>query len=119
MILCCIFLKHGIQPCIGGSNFCVPVVICKKRWPVGLRHRAQKSNTEKQRRSYFTDVHVGFRFSAHAVKIRISGFKSFIQDFAEFDERPGGNPIAFQDCQALKAGIILFSSWRDEPGRRR
>ncbi len=107
MFLCCIFLKQGIQPCIGGSNLCVPVLISKKRWPVGLRHRTQKNNIEKQRRNYFTDVRIGFRFLAHAVKIRISGFKSFIQDFAEFDEHPSGNRIQSRVKQQIIEIFIL------------
>lgn len=72
MLLCSIFLKYRIEPGIGGSNLCVPVLITKKGWPVGLRHRAQENNTEKQHRNYFIDVSIGFRFfSVHAVKIRI------------------------------------------------
>ena len=92
MMLRSIFLKKGIQPGIGGSNLCVPVLISKKRWPVRLRHRTQKNNTEKQRRNYFIEVSIGFRFLGHAVKIRISGFKSFMRGFC---------------------GL-----WRDEPGMR-
>jgi|SRR5690348_2812814 len=65
-------LKHGIKPGKGGSNLCVAVLVCKKGRLVGLAHRAQKNNTEKQRRKNFIDGDVGFRFSPHAVKIRIS-----------------------------------------------
>jgi hypothetical protein len=49
-----------------------------------LRHSAKKSNTEKQRRNYFIDAGVGFIFSPHTVKIRISAFKTFLQ-FAQSD----------------------------------
>jgi len=65
-------LKQRIEPDISGSNLCAPVLISKKGRLVGLAHRAQKNNTEKQRRKNFIDGDVGFRFSPHAVKIRIS-----------------------------------------------
>ena len=78
-----IFLKKRVQPGIGSSNFCVPVLISKKGRLVGLCHRTQKNNIEKQRRNYFIEVRIGFRFLAHAVKIRISGFKSFIRDLGD------------------------------------
>lgn len=51
MMLRSIFLKHRIHPGIGGSNLCIPVWISKKGRPVGLRHRTQKNNAEKQRRN--------------------------------------------------------------------
>ena len=92
MFLRSIFLKQGIEPGISGSNLCVPVFISKKRWPVGLRHRAQKNNIEKQRRNYFTDVPIGFRFLAHAVKIRISGFKVLYRDLRNSMNVPVGIP---------------------------
>jgi hypothetical protein len=37
-----------------------------------LRHRTQKNYIEKQCCNYYIDVSKRFRFSAHAVKIRIS-----------------------------------------------
>ena len=66
-----ILSKQGVEPGIGGSNLCIPVLISKKRRPVGLRHRAQKNNIEKQRCDYYLNVRMGFVISLHAVKIRI------------------------------------------------
>lgn len=82
MFLRRIFHKQGIKSGIAGSNLCRPVLISKKGRSVRLRHRAQKNNNEKQRVNYFIDVGVPFIFSAHAVKIRISAFKTFLR-FAE------------------------------------
>jgi hypothetical protein len=90
-------------------------LISKNGWPVGLANRAQKNNTEKQRRNYFLDAGIGFIFSVHTVKIRVSPFKTSIQLYEIYPmksvifAKKNGMASPFQTVNHFDKGSIIGS----------